>query len=215
MSHILVTALVGLVSAFVGGGVWSFLSTWLRARFDHDEKEIDRLRKDVAALDERHRECEAKFDALERKFDAAEHHHSSLIPRWIKNAHKRVLWVNGAAMVNIFGQLDLNRDQVEGRTLAELLGAEAAREMDRIDRSALANPGRPVSTLLQLHQRLAPTHIVEIAGIGRESELIYEVYAYFPNAPEDEADRGGRRQAEQIGLSSLRIEADEHVQPPD
>jgi hypothetical protein len=200
------TAVVALASAFLGGGVWSFGSTWLGRYFDKEEREIERLRADLDKVRADHQGCELRVTTLERRLEAVEHHHASLVPRWIKDAAKRIVWINGAAMVTIFGPLNLIRDEVEGHSFAELLDAEAARELDRLDRAALAHPGRAVSTMLQLHPALPVMTIVKIAGVGRDSELIYEGYAYCENDPDDARDRGVRRQEEQLGLSLLRLQ---------
>jgi hypothetical protein len=49
-------------------------------------------------------------------------------------------------------------------------------------------------------------HVVTVAGVGRDGELIYEGYAYCQNDPEDVLERGLRRREEQIGLSLLRMQ---------
>jgi hypothetical protein len=201
------TGLVAVLSALLGGGVWSFAATWLGKKLDKEEREVDRLRAD-------HQKCEERVEALERRLESVEHHHASLVPRWIKDANKRILWINGAAMLTIFGPLRKTRDQVEGHTFQDLLDMEAAREVDRLDRAALAHPGRAVSSLLQLHHQLGPMHIVKIAGVGRDSELIYEGYAYSANDPADANDRGDRRQEEQLGLSLLRLQGPIGSQEP-
>lgn len=205
MSEGLIIALVGGVSAVVGGGITTLASAWLTAHAGSEEGEKQRLHDEVREMRTLHEECTARADTLERRLEVVERHHASLVPRWIKNAAKRIDWVNGAAMVSIFGPLGRGRDQVEGLTFADLFGAETIREIDRLERAALQRPGRSVSTLLQLDQQLPPMHIVCVAGIGRDSELIYEGYAHCPNDPGDAEDRGSRRQQEQLGLSSLRL----------
>ncbi|HEY1605634.1 MAG TPA: hypothetical protein VGF77_08535 [Allosphingosinicella sp.] len=211
MNQNVLTAAVAVISALIGGGVWSFASAWLTGRFHDEENEKGRLHADLRDAIAAHQVCEAKIETLERRLDVVEHHHASLVPRWIKNANKRLIWINGAAMVSIFGLLGRGRDQVEGCTFADIFDAEAAREVERLERAALAQPGRAVSTFLQLHAQLLPMHIVCVAGVGRDSELIYEGYAYCANDPADLADRGSRREQEQLGLSMLRIERP----PPD
>lgn len=177
----------------------TFATVWLGHLLKRGEKEEDRLRED-------HRECLERVARLELRLEAVEHHHASLVPRWITNVDRRILWINGAAMMSIFGPLQKSRDEVEGHTFADVLGMEASRELDRLARSALAFPGRAVSTMLQLHQGLGPMHIVVVAGVGRDNELIYEGYAYGANDPVDVHERGSRRQEEQIGLSTLRTQ---------
>lgn len=204
VNQYLVTAMVAVISALLGGGVWSFASAWLTSRFQGEESENSRLHADLRDALEAHKACQEQLADVGRRLDAIEHHHSSMVPRWVKNANKRILWVNGAAMVSIFGPLGLSRDQVEGRTFAELFGVETGRELERLSRSALSRPGSSVSTFLQLHPLLPPMRIVKVAGVGRDSELIYEGYAYWENDPADVADRAARREEEQLGLSTLR-----------
>jgi hypothetical protein len=204
VNQLMLTAVVAVVSALLGGGVWSFASAWLQGRFNSEQSENSRLHEDLKKAIASHEECREKVVTLERRLEVVEHHHVSLVPRWIKNAAKRVQWVNGAAMVTIFGPLGFTRGQVEGHTFAELLDMEAAREIDRIDRSALRYPGQAASTLLQLHPSLPVMTVVKIAGVGRDGELIYEGLAYYGNIPEDLADRAVRRSEEQMGASLLR-----------
>jgi hypothetical protein len=206
VNQIVVTAIAALASAFVGGGVWTFASAWLGQSFSKEQSEIKRVRADLTKVQDAHKGCEERVATLERRLESVEHHHASLLPRWIKDANKRIRWINGAAMVSVFGPLDLARDQVEGHTFAELLDMEAARELDRTDRAALARPGMPISTLLQLHSKLPLMHIVKVAGAGRDGELVYEGYAYCMNDPADALDRGVRRAEEQLGLSTLRMQ---------
>jgi hypothetical protein len=193
----------GVISAVGGVGLWTFILKLIGMFWQREEKEMDRLRQDVADLRTKHAHCEERYAALEARFDAVERHHASLVPRWIKDASKRVRWINDAALMTIFAPLQLSREQVEGRTFAELLDAEAAREIDRLDRSALARPGQAVSCLVTLHSSLRAMHVVKVAGVGRDRELVYEGYAYRGNDPDDEADRGQRRQEEQIGASKV------------
>ncbi|MEA3033221.1 MAG: hypothetical protein QOH86_1237 [Sphingomonadales bacterium] len=203
---VLLTAAASLISALVGGGVWSVASTWLQTRSQGEESEKERLHADLRRAIASHVACEEKLVTIERRLEAVEHHHASMVPRWIKDAKKRLLWVNGAAMVMIFGPLGLTRDQVEGRTFADLLGMEVVREIERLDRAALVYPGRAVSSFLQLHPQLPAMTVVKIAGISREGDLIFEGLAYCANDPEDDADQGARRGKEQLGLSSLRMQ---------
>lgn len=207
---VLQTTVVSVGSALLGGGVWSVASTWLTHRFRRDERDDERLYQE-------HKDCLAEVAALKTRLDALEHHHASLVPRWIKDSSKRILWINGAAMLSIFGPLGKARDEVEGYTFLDLLDMEAAREIDRLDRAALARPGTAVSTLLHLHPQLPAMHIVKVAGVGRDNELIYEGYAYCTNDPADLLDRGTRRQEEQIGLSRLRMQgpASDRTDPPE
>jgi len=194
-----------IVSAIGSVGIWNLVAKIIELVWRREDSDNARLRREVAELKEAHRTCEERVEEFARRLDTVEHNHSSLVPRWIKNADKRVIWINDAAMMQIFAPLRLSREKVEGHTFAELLGAEAAREIDRLDRDALAWPGKAASTMLTLHPSLRPMHVVKVAGVGRDRELIYEGYAYCANPPSAEADRGHRRADEQRGASKLRM----------
>jgi hypothetical protein len=204
--------ITGVLSALGGVGIWTFLSKWLEIGANRESGEITRLRDDLQAADARHEACEQKIaveraarEELERRLEAVEHHHSSYMARWIKDAGKRVVWLNSPALLTIFAPLGYSRNDIIGRTFVELLDPEAAREIDRLDRDALAIPGKAVSTLVRLHQSLPPMVVVKVAGAGRDSELIYEGYAYCENNPRQALERAGRREEEQRGLSQLRL----------
>ncbi|MGE0178996.1 MAG: hypothetical protein AB7O91_04145 [Sphingomonas sp.] len=198
---------VGVVSAIGSVGLWTFAGKLIELIWKREDSDNERLRREVAEAKAAHTSCEERVDALERRLEAVEHHHSSLIPRWIRNAAKRIIWINDAAMMQIFAPLRLSREQVEGHTFHDLLGPEAAREIDRLDRDALAWPGKAASTPLTLHSSLRLMIVVNIAGVGRDRELIFEGYAYCANLPEAALDRGIRRGDEQRGLSELRARA--------
>jgi hypothetical protein len=198
--------IAAVIAAALGSlGLWTFGGKLVELIWRREEKEIDRLRADVLRMEGKHENCEKELAGLKDRFAALEAHHASLIPRWIKDARKRIVWLNSRALITIFAPLGYSRDQVEGRTFQELLDMEAAREIDRMDAAALANHGHPVSTLLTLHPALEPMHIVKVAGVGRLGELIYEGAAYQVNDPAAARDRGERRQDEQLGLSVLRL----------
>jgi hypothetical protein len=202
---IVVAMITGGLGAVGGVGIWTFLTKWLELGAKRDSEEIARLRVDIGEANRRHSECESRVAELDRRLEAVEHHHSSYMPRWIKNAGKRLVWVNSPAMLSIFAPLGYSRSDVVGRTFSELLDIDAAEEVDRMDRAALALPGKAVSTILQLHVSLPAMVVVKVAGAGRDGEVIYEGYAYCPNDPERERDRGERRQREQIGASALKL----------
>jgi hypothetical protein len=187
--------------------MWTFLSKWLELRARKGEREDSQLRAD-------HRECLARVEVLEedlratqRRLEVVEEHHSSLFARWIKDAGKRIVWVNGRAMATIFGPLGYTRSQVEGRTFQDLFDVEAAREIDRLERAALAQPGRAVSSMLQLHRALPVMMVVKVAGVGRDQELIYEGHAYEVSDAVRVLERAAKREEEQLGLSQLRLMA--------
>lgn len=212
MSDLILVAVTGVSSALAGAGVWGFLSTRLNIGVQREQGEIDRLREDIAEAKreaaeakEHHKACEERVDEMERRLEAIEHHHHSYMARWIKDAGKRIVWINSPGLIALFAPLGYSRNEVIGRTFAELLDPDAAREVDRLDRYALARPGRAVSTMVTLDPRLPPMIVIKVAGAGSDGELKYEGYAYCPNDPEDDLDRGARRQEEQIGASILRV----------
>jgi hypothetical protein len=205
-AHPLLALIVTLVVGVVGGaGLWNFAAKWLELRERREETEVGRLRNDVEAVKKAHQACERNLEGLALRLEAVEHHHSSYLPRWIKDARKRIVWINSAALVAIFGRVGYTRTDVIGRTFAELLDVEAAREIDGLDRLALALPGQAVSTLLALHPQLPLMVIVKVAGSGRDGEIIFEGYAYRQNPPDIDVARGERRQEEQVGASMLRM----------
>lgn len=209
---IIVTLVTGVLGAVGGVGLWTFLAKWLELGVGRETAEITRLRSDVdtakrEAIEAKasHKACENRVEDLERRLEAVEHHHSSYMARWIKDGGKRIIWINSQALLTIFAPLGYSRNDVVGRTFVELLDPGAAREIDRLDRAALAIPGQAASTMLQLHPNLPTMVVVKVAGAGRDGELIYEGYAYCPNDREEADDRGERRQQEQRGLSQLRL----------
>ncbi len=218
-----VTALVAAVAA-----AFTKLGGWLQRRKDRalevEESEIVRLRADVAEVKKEasaaralHAACEDKVEALERRLEAVEQHHPSLMARWIKDKNKRVIWINARAMISIFAPLGYGREEIEGRTFAEIgFDPNVATEIDRLDQAALMRSGEAVSTLLTLRRleappgvmtELRPMVVVKVAGIGRDGELIYEGYAFLGNARADTDELGDRRQDEQRGASKLRTGA--------
>jgi hypothetical protein len=201
----LVAIIASLLSAAGGVGLWSFLTKRLEIGAHKEEREQGQLRSDHKECLERVQRLEALLTEALRRLEVVEHHHSSSMPRWIKNAGKRIIWANSAAMLSIFARVGYSRADVVGRTFAELLDGEASAEIDRMDRAALALPGKAVSTILQLHLSLPPMVVVKVASAGRDGEVIYEGYAYCPNDPVDEQKRGDLRQREQLGASTLML----------
>lgn len=200
------TLVATAVAAALGSvGLWTLGAKLLELVFHRQQRREERDTSKIRRLEERHEKCEDKLAAVVQRLAALEHHHASLIPRWIKDARKRIVWVNSRALISIFAPLDYSRDQVEGHTFQDLLDADAARMIDGMDSDALAHPGNPVSTLMQLHPRLPKMHVVKIAGVGRDGELIYEGFAFPLNDPTVEAARNDRRQEEQRGQSALLL----------
>jgi tetrahydromethanopterin S-methyltransferase subunit G len=208
------TGLGTLLLAILGSaGMWSYLTARGERDARREEKEVDRLAGDLKDTRARHAECEKRLDELERRVETVEHHHSSMAARWIKDAGKRVLWLNDSALAQVFWQLGFSRDDVVGRTFAELgLDAGPVTEIDRLDRRALARPGEAASTMLTIRRddappgvlhELPPMLIAKVAGPGRDGALIYEGFAFRANDPVEVQARGDLRQQEQKGASTL------------
>lgn len=193
------------VSSLGSVGLWTLIGKWFDRSGQRYDGELGRTRTDLASEKASHKECLERIERLEERLAIVEDHHSSLLARWIKDAGKRICWVNGRAMVTIFGPLGYTRDQVEGRTFEDLLDVEAAREVDRLDRAALANPGKAASSMIQLHPSLPVMMIVKVAGIGRDQELIFEGHAFLTDDMETIRERVNERRNEQEGLSLLRL----------
>lgn len=198
MNHTVLVALItGLFAAVGGAGIWGFLSNWLKLGAAREESEIRRLREEVGQLRDSHRTCEAEVEGLKDRLHAVEHHHVSQLARWIKDASKRIVWLNARAHMTIFAPRGHAREACIGKTFAELLDPQAAAEIDRLDRIALAQPGVAASTLIQLHPDLPLMHIVKVAAEGRDGELIFEGYAYRANDRDMSDAEGAERQSEQ------------------
>lgn len=181
--------LVALIGGVASAPVWN---SFLRL-LGRPQSEIARLRSEVGEVRTLHAGCEEKVKGLQDRLAVIEHHHSSHFARWILDAHKRFAWVNDKALLTIFAPLGFGRDDVHGKTFHDLVDANAARELDRLDQAALANPGSTASNFIKLHPDLPLKCIVKVAGTGRDGELIYEGMAFRPNDPEVSAGFGLNR----------------------
>jgi hypothetical protein len=213
----LLTAIVGAATAF---GAW--LQRRKAQQSAREENEMTRLRADVvtakadaAEAKAAHAACEERVEGIELRLETVEKHHSSLIPRWIKDPDKRVVWLNDKALMTLFAPLGYSRGQVLGHTFAELgLDSTSTTEIDRLDQVALMRKGEAASTMLTLRRikpvpgacsELPPMVFVKTAGPGRENELIFEGIAFEPNDPGLSQEFGNARQAAQQGASSMRM----------
>jgi hypothetical protein len=205
LPHIL-TGLATFVAALLGSaGLWSYLTRSADRKDAREVGEIERLRGEVKDLKASHQNCESTVGELRERIAVIETHNASYLARWIKDANKRLVWINDKALITIFAPLSLSREQVLGFTFAELLDPLAAAEVDRLDRAALANHGAAVSSLIQLHPDLPLMHVVKVASVGRDGELIYEGHAFRPNDPEIAHAVGIGRQVEQREISADRV----------
>ena len=69
-------------------------------------------------------------------------------------------------------------------------------------RAALRQPGKVLSTMLQLHPTLPAMHVVKVAGTSAGGELVFGGSPIFPNDPMTDAGAGAERQLGQIGDSA-------------
>lgn len=211
MDNTLLLGLVGVGGTVLGGGgIWAYITKRADLEAKREEGEIGRLREDVDELRERDRVCQEALDAVEKRLWAMEQAQNSHMARWTKDHHKRVSWVNAKAMLLIFGPLGYSIDQVIGRTFEELLDAGAAREIERLDASALVNPGAAVSNLIQLHPHLPVMVVVKVAATGAEGNLVFEGTAYRANDPEVVAGNGAARQREGVETSTAHLIDGDH-----
>lgn len=145
------------------------------------EKVLERVWKRKDSIEEAHQRCLAEVEELKARVAVIEHHHRSYLARWIKDAAKRILWVNDKAFISIFAPLGFHRDALIGKSFNELLDPDAAAEIDRLDAAALTHPEVAASNVIQLHPLLPAMVVVKTAAAGREGELEYEGYAYRTN----------------------------------
>ena len=182
MGDLLSIAVTGIVGGVFGaGGMFALVPRLRELRDKREESEIGRLRSDVTELLTKERTCEEQLTELQTRLLAVEHHHGSYLARWIKDASKRILWINDKAFLSIFAPIGLTRDAVLGKTFAEILEPSAAAETDRLDQAALAHPETAASNLIRLHPSLPLMVVVKVAAIGRQGELVFEGYAYRTN----------------------------------
>ena len=202
MDNGLLTAIVGAAGLVLGGGsVWTYFSRREDRQAQREESEIVRLRADVDRLRERDLKCQQQLEAVEQRLWAMEQAQTSHMARWTKDHRKRLTWVNAKAMLLIFGPLGYSVEDVLDRTFEQLLNSAAAKEIDRLDSSALANPGAAVSNLIQLHPMLPIMVVVKVAASGPDGNLVFEGCAYRVNDPELAAANGAARQIEAVEAS--------------
>lgn len=202
-------ALSAMVVALGSGSVASvmtFLATRSKLGYTREEKEIDRLRADHSACEER---CAAlEKDVLEIKGQLREVEFSgrdSYLARWIKDGEKRITWLNDKAYLTIFAPLKIQRSEVLGHTFAQLLDPDAAGQVDLIDEAALAHPGAVAQVVLRLAPQLAPMTVLKIATTGSDGALIFEGYAFQMPDQEIQKALGAIRQTEQMSRSEIEL----------
>lgn len=198
----------GAAGAMFGtGGAWAALKSGMLWKAGREDREIIRLRGDVKVLRTELAACEERHQHLEARIVGLEQAQDSHMARWVRDASKRLMWVNPKALIAIFAPLGYTREDLEGKTFAELdrFDQRAVEEMDQLDEAALAQDGTAYASLVKLHPMLPLMCIVKIAAVGHAGELIYEGYAYRSNDPEIQHGVGVARQRKAIAQSSDRV----------
>lgn len=181
------------VTSIASVGLWNLVALVLKRKWSVG----DRQRKS-------HEECLREVEALKERVAIIEHHHNCYLARWIKDADRRVIWFNAKAMLAIFGPLGKTREEVLGKTFAELLlDPVASAEIDRLDEAALAHPECAAHCPIRLHPNLPVMIVVKVAAVGREGELVFEGYAYRTNDSLITAGFGADRQRLAIAASAM------------
>ena len=184
LSEPVVIALVGVLSAAVGGGLWSFLGSWLklghmgrRSAFRDLQANVERLSTELSSCEERH-------GVLENRLRAVENKTTSYFAMWIKDRNQRLVWLNDKAFLTIFAPLGYTRNELDGKTFRDLLDPTAADEIALLDKAALAHPGATQSLLIQLHPDLPYMVVIKVASISDSGDVQYEGCAYNPSDPD-------------------------------
>ena len=189
LGPLVTTAIVAGISSV---GLWKIVELLLRRWWKRSD-----------TFEAKHERCMIELEELKARVAVIEHHHASYLPRWIKDGSRRLSWVNDKAFISIFAMLGLKREELYGKTFAELLlDPVAVAEIERLDAAALAHPGVAASNLVQLHPLLPVMVVVKVADVGRDGELIFEGYAYLTNDKMMSAGMGADRQQRAIAASA-------------
>lgn len=204
-SNGLTLALVGVVSAVLGGGIWTFFASWMNIGVAKRKDELTRLDRDVTRLRDELAGCEEKHGVLEVRLRAVENKTTSYFAMWIKDRHGRIVWLNDKAFLTLFAPLGYTRNELDGKTFRDLLDPVAADEIDLLDKAALAHPGATQSILIQLHPDLPFLIVIKVASVSESGEVQYEGCAYNPSDPEIRTAMGTRRQLIQRSESAQSL----------
>lgn len=204
-SNGLTLALVGVVSAVLGGGIWTFFASWMNIGVAKRKDELTRLDAEVKRLREELGGCEEKHGVLEVRLRAVENKTTSYFAMWIKDRHGRIVWLNDKAFLTLFAPLGYTRNELDGKTFRDLLDPVAADEIDLLDKAALAHPGATQSILIQLHPDLPFLIVIKVASVSESGEVQYEGCAYNPSDPEIRTAMGTRRQLIQRSESAQSL----------
>lgn len=187
-------ALVGVLSAAIGGPGWQFLTAKLNLGAATRKDDIGRLEAQVEKITGAHKDCEERHDVLETRLRAVEQRNASYFALWIKDRTGRLVWLNDKAFLTIFAPLGYTREELHGKTFRDLLDPAAAAEIEFLDKMALSHPGATQSLLIQLHPDLPYLVVIKVAAIAENGDVQYEGCAYNPGDPEIRTAAGTRRQ---------------------
>lgn len=202
-------ALVGVISAVLGGPLWSFLSSWLNLGLTKTENEFKRLNARIKELSAELATCEEKHGTLEHRLRAVENKSTSYFAMWIKDRNGRIVWLNDKAFLTLFAPLGYTRDELDGKTFHDLLDPAAADEIALLDKAALTHPGATQSILIQLHPDLPYLIVIKVASISESGDVQYEGCAYNPSDPEIRNAIQTRRQVIQRSKSAENLAEDD------
>lgn len=198
-------AIVGILSALLGGGVWTFAAKWLDIGVTTRSGELKRQDEKINSLETELSKCEERHSVLEGRLRAVEAKSTSYFAMWIKDRHGRLIWLNDKAFLTLFAPLGYSRDELDGKTFRDLLDPVAADELDFLAKAALAHPGATQSILIQLHPDLPFLVVIKVCSVAESGEVQYEGCAYQPNDPEIETAMGVRRQVIQRSWASQHL----------
>lgn len=201
----LTLAIVGVISAVAGGGIWTFFASWLNIGAAKRKDELGRLDTEVTRLREELGHCEENHVVLETRLRAVENKTTSYFAMWIKDRNGRLVWLNDKAFLTLFAPLGYARNELDGKTFRDLLDPVAADEIDLLDKAALAHPGNTQSILIQLHPDLPFLIVIKVASVSDSGDVQYEGVAYNPSDPEIRNAMGTRRQVIQRSESAQAV----------
>lgn len=201
----LTLTVVSVASALLGGGIWTFLSSWLNIGIAKRKDELGRLDGEVGKLRDELATCEERHGVLETRLRAVENKTTSFFAMWIKDRNGRLVWLNDKAFLTLFAPLGYARNELDGKTFRDLLDPVAATEIELLDKAALAHPGNTQSILIQLHPDLPFLIVIKVASVSESGDVQYEGVAYNPSDPEIRSAMGTRRQVVQRTSSAKAV----------
>ena len=191
------------------------MTSWLSVGAARRKDDITRLGEEVSGLKTELATCEERHGVLETRLRAVEQRSASYFALWIKDRHRRLVWVNDKAFLTLFAPLGYGRDEIDGKTFRDLLDPNAADEIELLDKAALAHPGATQSILIQLHPDLPYLVVIKVAAIADNGDVQYEGCAYSPGDPEIRSAMGTRRQVIQRSVTLDQMIEHKRQEGPD